>query len=102
MDDPEISSQVVKLMKVDTEISPNWSRHYEGYIPSREELYKEEVLSTMNYLQLRKIKKLIAENQSDLEKAANQQDQLIYIQTHQHLKKIEVELTKKIGTVIFK
>ncbi len=102
MDDPEISSQVVKLMKVDTEISPNWNRHYEGYIPSREELYKEEVLSTMNYLQLRKIKKLIAENQSDLEKAANQQDQLIYIQTHQHLKKIEVELTKKIGTVIFK
>ncbi len=102
MDDHEISDQVVKLMKMDTEISPNWNKHYEGFIPSRDDLYKEEVISTLNYLQLRKIKKLIAENQVDLEKATNPQEEMIFIQTHQHLKKIEVELTKKIGSVIIK
>ncbi len=102
MEDHEISHQVVKLMKVDMEISPNWKKHYEGHIPSREDLYKEEVASTLNYLQLRKIKKMLAENQMDLEKTADPKEQLIFIQTHQHLKKIEIELTKKLGTVIIK
>ena len=102
MEDLELSKIILKIMDHDVEISPNWKQYYEGHIPTREDLYKQEVISTLNYLQLRKIKKLIAENQKDLENTTDPEEQMILIQTHQHLKKIEIELTRKIGTVIIK
>lgn len=101
-DDLEMSALVVSLLVFNHEISPNWKEHYEGYIPTREDLFKEEVISTLNYLKLRKIKRLIDENQRDLEKSQNAEEQLIQLQTHQHLKKLEIELTKMLGTVIFR
>jgi DNA primase len=101
-EDASMHPMVLKLMDVQMEISPNWSVHYEGHIPTREELYKEEVISTFNYLQLRKIKRLIAENQEELEKTTDMQQQMICLQTHQALKKMEAEITKPTGTVIYK
>lgn len=98
----ELSSLVVGLMDTRYELSQNWKEHYDGPLPTREELYKEEVSSTLNYLKLRKIKRLIDENQRDLEKAHSMQEQLTLLQTHQHLKQLEIELTRQNGTVIFK
>jgi DNA primase len=101
-DDLQMSSLVVGVMDFNYEISPNWSAHFEGHIPTREELFKEEVFSTLNYLKLKKIKRLIDENQRDLEKSVVAEEQMILLQTHQHLKQIEIELTRQLGTVIFK
>lgn len=101
-EDKELNELIIKIMDVQSEISPKWKEHYEGHIPTREELYKEEVLSTMNYLQLRKIKRLILENQEEMQRTADSNEQMICMQTHQHLKKLESEITKKIGTVIYK
>jgi DNA primase len=101
-DDVELSSLAVSIMDFNYEISPNWSTHFEGHLPTREELFKEEVFSTLNYLKLRKIKRLIDENQRELEKAATNDEQMICLQTHQHLKQMEMELTKQLGTVIFR
>lgn len=100
----ELNLAVINIMDYNTEISPNWKRIYEGRIPTREELYKEEVTSTLTYLKLRKIKKLIAENQREFElkQTGTFDDQVIYLQTHQHLKDLEMQLTKALGTVIFK
>ncbi len=97
-----VSKLVVNIMDVNTEISPNWKEHYEGHIATREELYREEVFSTLNYLKLRKIKRLIDENQLDLEKPHTSEEQLLLLQTHQHLKQMEIQLTKSLGTVIFR
>lgn len=103
-DDPELNLVVINIMDYNTEISPNWKRIYEGRIPTREELYKEEVTSTLTYLKLKKIKRLIAENQREFELKQNlsAENQLIYLQTHQHLKEVEMQLTKALGTVILK
>ncbi len=101
-EDIELSKLVVGLMDTQYELSPNWKEHYDGPLLTREELYKEEVLSSLNYLKLRKIKRLVTENQKDLEKAASTEEQLILMKTHQHLKQLEVELTRNIGTVIVK
>jgi DNA primase len=51
---------------------------------------------------LKKVKKLIFENQRDLERENGEEDLLILLQTHKHLKEVEMELMKEIGTVIFK
>ena len=101
-DDLAMSALVVSIMDFNYEVSPNWKEHFEGVIPTRDDLYKEEVESTLNYLKLRKIKRLMDANQSDLEKQHNAEEQLLLLQTHQHLKQVEISLTRKIGTVIFR
>ena len=99
-EDQQLSADVVSLLDFPYELSNNWKDHFEGKIFTREELYHEGVKSTINYLRLRKIKKLIEENQKDLERLHTSEEQLVLIQTHMHLKELEKEITKQMGTVI--
>jgi DNA primase len=101
-EDQQMSAQVVGLLDFSYELSPNWKEHFEGKIYTREDLYREEITSTVNYLKLRKIKKMIEENQKDLGKLTSPADQMVVIQTHQALKQMEMELLKNLGTVILK
>jgi DNA primase len=101
-EDQELGSLVVAIMDFPYEVSENWKRVYEGRIPTRDELYTEEVGSTLTYLKLRKIQRLMVMNQQDLEKSKNPDEQIMYMQTHLHLKQMEKELMGKSGTVIVK
>ena len=102
-EDQQMSSYVVKLVDFPYELSPNWKEHFEGKIYTREELYQEEINSTLNYLKLRKVKRMIEENQRDLEKpGASSEQQMVLLQTHHHLKQLESALVKQTGTVILK
>lgn len=98
----DISAMAVGLMDTRYELSQNWKEYYDGPMPTRDELYREEVVSTLTYLKIRKIKRLIIENQKDIEKSKDPEEQLHLLQTHQHLKEMEINLTKEYGTVIFK
>ncbi|MEO5648093.1 MAG: DNA primase [Chitinophagaceae bacterium] len=100
-DDQLMSTLVVSLIEFPYEVSKNWEKNYEMKVPTREDTYKEEVFSTVNYLKLRKIKRMIAENQLDLEKKHSAEEQLPLLQTHKHLKELEIQLTRQMGTVIF-
>lgn len=102
LENEELTRLVISVMETNSEISPRWNEIYEGKIQNREDLYLEEVNSTLNYLKLRKIKKIIEENEKYLETAPNEEEQLIALQTHQILKQMEIDLTQKLGTVIFK
>jgi DNA primase len=101
-EDQELSTLAVSIMDFNNEISPNWKDHYEGKIFTPEELYREDVLSTMSWLRLRKIKRMMDENQKDLEKPHSSEEQMMLIQTHMHLKTLEIELLQQVGTVIVK
>lgn len=98
----EMSALTVSIMEFPYEISPGWKEHYEMPVPTREDTYKEEVFSTVNYLKLRKIKRLISINQKDLEQPHSAEEQLSLLQTHKHLKDLEVEMTRQMGTVILR
>jgi DNA primase len=101
-EDQELGTLVVSIMDFPYEVSENWKTFYEGKIPTRNELYRDEVLSTLTYLKLRKIQRLMALNQKDLEKSGSTEEQLMFMQTHLHLKQMEKELMGKSGTVIVK
>jgi DNA primase len=101
-EDQELAALVVSIMDFPYEVSENWKRHYEGKIPTRNELYLEEVESTLVYMKLRKIRRLMEMNQKDLEKSKNAEEQTLLIQTQSHLKQMEKELMGKSGTVIVK
>lgn len=101
--DQQLNQIAVSLMDNSAfEISHHWKTSFDRHTPSRDEVYREEVLSCMNYLKLRKIKRLIAENQRDMERSTNAEDQLNLIEVHQHLKELEIQLARNIGTVIIK
>jgi len=101
-EDNHLHQVIINVMETNVEISPNWKNHYEGKILTREDLYREEVKSTLNYLKLRKIKSLIASNQREMEACTDPMEQSIMIQTHKNLKDLERLITLEAGTVIYK
>jgi DNA primase len=61
-----------------------------------------EVESALSYLKLRKIKRMLLENQIDLEKKHSPEEYRNLTQTHEHLKQMEREISNKLGAVIIK
>ena len=100
--DPAISSVAVRIMESPSELSPRWGEFYDGPLPDRDDVYRQEVLSSLTYLKLRKIRRLIVENQADIEKNPGSDEMSLLLSTHQHLKAMEMELTKALGTVIIR
>jgi DNA primase len=102
-ENPQLNVLAVSLMDNSAfEISPNWNEHFDRPLPSREEIYQTEVTSCMNYLKLRKIKRLITENQKDMERSHHPGILNNLVETHHHLKQLEMDLARRMGTVIMK
>ncbi len=72
------------------------------FLKMDEDKTNEEVESVINYLKLRKIKRMLLENQVDMEKTHSTEEYDILHQTHEHLKKAEIGITRKMGTVIIR
>ncbi|HEV2832586.1 MAG TPA: DNA primase, partial [Hanamia sp.] len=101
-EDIQMSNAVVSLIEFPYEISDGWEKKYEMSVPTREDNYKKDINSTLRYLELKHIKKLITENENELEKTKDTDRQILLIQTHSHLKNMEIQLTQEIGMVILK
>ncbi|RYY90377.1 MAG: DNA primase [Chitinophagaceae bacterium] len=72
-----------------------------NYLLTQRDTTHEEVESSVAYLKLRKVRRLMLQNHADLEKATADQQVTLLI-THQTLKQMERELTEKLGTVIIR
>jgi DNA primase len=59
-------------------------------------------MKSLTYFKLRKIKKMIAENQQSLEAEKEFSAQMTLMQVHKELKSIERDLTNQLGTVIMR
>ena len=73
-----------------------------GYLKMDEDKTYEEVQSAINYLKLRKIRRLLYENQVDMEKLQDPGNYETLQRTHEHLKQMEKEISGKLGMVIIK
>ena len=103
-EDQKMSALVVSITQSKDELSVNWLSKYEIKPITREDEYKLDILTTLNYLKLRKIKKMIVENSRDLEKVNGESTEkyIDLLKTQQLLKVMETELTKPLGTVYLK
>jgi DNA primase len=72
-----------------------------NYLKTQRDNTHDEVESAISYLKLRKIKKMLLQNQADMEQA-EPSNLSTFILTHQHLKQMEIDLTKKAGTVVIR
>ena len=130
--DTRLSALAVSLLSFPYEESDHWRREfsqstgyttklfeqsYEDFIQSvakgndeqlmrflkmDEDKTNEEVESVVNYLKLRKVKRMLLENQLDMEKPHTSEEHHVLHQTHDHLKQMEMALTRKAGTVILR
>jgi DNA primase len=83
-------------------ISKDNEKELHTFLKIDEDKTNEEVESVMNYLKLRKVKRMLLENQLDLERPHTTEEYEMLHQTHTHLKGMEIELTKKMGAVIIR
>jgi DNA primase len=100
-EDTQIQQLVMGLFEPEHELSLRWNEKL-GLNKSIEEItFQQQIEVSLLYYKLRKLKKMIGQNQEDMEKVSGEEQiQLLHI--HKHLKDAERELTKIIGTVIFK
>jgi DNA primase len=129
-EDMRLSTLAVSLLNVPYEESEHWKREFSqatgyqkglfqmsyeefsrtikpanesellNYLKTEEDKTHIEVDSALNYLKLRKIKRMLLENQADMDKPHTDEERLMLYSTHQHLKQMEIEITKKLGSVI--
>ncbi|ATL47952.1 DNA primase [Chitinophaga caeni] len=104
--DQEIAQHTALILEdKEAELSQNWKDRFEIDTVCGDDAYLKDTLSTTNYLVLRKIRKLMQENQSEMELSQKNEDAdalLKCMELHQHLKQIERELVQNLGTVIFR
>jgi DNA primase len=100
-EEERVQKWVVSLFEPDHELSTRWNEKLGK--PEREDVKDiiSEVEIGLMYFKLRKVKKMISQNQMDLETAA-EKEQIQLLQIHKHLKEVERALTQGIGTVIMK
>ena len=83
-------------------VAPENEKELTTFLKMDEDNTNEEVESVLNYLKLRKVKRMLLENQLDMEKNHTAEEFSILYQTHEHLKNLEIGLTKKMGAVIIR
>jgi DNA primase len=97
----QVRNWVVTLFAPEHELSQRWNEKLGIVRQVEEKNFMHDVEASLLYFKLRKVKKMIAQNQIDMEHA-KEDDQIFLLQIHKHLKEVERELTKIIGTVIIK
>ena len=100
-EDERVQKWVVSLFEPDHELSSRWNEKLGKPEREQEKDIINEIEIGLMYFKLRKVKKMISQNQSDLE-SAPEKEQIQLLQIHKHLKEVERELTQGIGTVIMK
>lgn len=100
-EDEQIRNMVVSISLFPFELSQKWDEVMESMNIVNRDTSVQDVTMSVNFYKLRKIKKMFEQNQRDMEHAPID-DQMRLIEVHKHLKEIERELTKQLGTVIIK
>jgi DNA primase len=144
--DTKLSSLAVSLLNVPYEESDHWRKEYSQATGYQKQLFEQsyeqfiktvargndqqlmnylkmdedkthiEIESVLSYIKLRKIHRLMIENQKDLEKEHSKEEKDILdhthahlkameedlIKAHQHIKELQKSITEKLGTVILR
>ncbi|MEP6512645.1 MAG: DNA primase [Parafilimonas sp.] len=101
-EDEGIRNHVVNITVFPFELSQRWDEVLENMNILNRDTSHQDVLMSINYFKLRKIKKMFLQNQQDMEQSKELAAQLHLMEVHKHLKAIEIDITKQLGTVIIK
>ncbi len=100
--DENIRKQVINITMFPFELSQRWDEKLENMNILAPHDILNEIVKSLNYFKLRKIKKMFLQNQKDMESSKDMAEQLQLLEIHKQLKAIEIELTRNLGTVIIR
>ncbi|RXK86494.1 DNA primase [Filimonas effusa] len=97
-----IRDMVVNVTMFPFELSQRWDEKLMNIKIVNRDNSILDVTKSLLYFKLKKLKKMIEQNQRDMEASNSIDEQMRLIKIHSHLKEIERELVKNMGTVILK
>lgn len=98
----DVRQLAVALLSSPYVISENWKNMHGIYVPTETELLAQAVLSAIFHLKMRKVMRMIAENQLKIKAVTDAEEQAALQLEHIRLSNIKRELSKELGTVILK
>lgn len=98
----KIRNLVVNLSVQQYELSPNWDKKMEGMHINNRDISHQDVIKSLNFFMLRKLKKMLEENQQDLQRSNTYEEQKKLMGIDKILKQEIKKITSLLGTVIFK
>ncbi len=101
-EDAQIRTLVVNVTLFPFELSQRWDEKLENIKVNDRDTSLQDVMMSLNYFKLQKIKKMFEQNQEDILKSKELSEQLQLMEVHKRLKEIEIEITKQLGAVIIK
>lgn len=93
-DDENVRSAAIEALYFPYELSEKWFTEHNIATPSREMTLHEDVISTVNYFMLRKIKSIYMELLDRLQEVKDPQEEAITMTAFKSLKEAEAELLK--------
>jgi DNA primase len=99
--DKDFAAMVNSITMFPHELSTNWDNILEGMNIVNRDVSINDVIMSLNYFKLKKIKKLFIHNQEELKNTTSFEQQIQLLEVHKQLKDIEREITQQLGTVIF-
>ena len=100
-EDEAIRNLTIAITIFPYELNAGWDNLIDGKKITGQDNSHQDVIMSINYYKLRKIKKMFDQNQHDMEQA-DFDGQMQLIKIHQHLKQMEQQITKQLGTVILR
>lgn len=99
-DNADLSNLVASIVLFPYQLSPNWDKVLEGMNILGRDTMHVDIIMSLNYFKLKKIRKMFLLNQAEIEQAKTYEEQITLLEVHKNLKEIEREITKQLGTVI--
>lgn len=100
-EDENIRNLIISISVFPFELSQNWDEVLEGMNIVNRDTSKQDVVMSIYFYKLRRIKKMIEENQRDIENAPFENFKQL-LEVHKYLKEEERKITSQLGTVIIK
>ncbi|UKJ08191.1 DNA primase [Solitalea lacus] len=98
----EIRNLTATLLTSPHSLSENWEKMHEIPVPDEKSKLKQAVLSAVFHIKMRKVMRLIKENQEKM-KTATTDDEIIALQTlHMQLTQVKKDISQELGAVILK
>lgn len=101
-EDQEISLLAVSLLTSNYQLSENWKNTHGILVKQEEEILKEAGVNAINHLKVRKLNKMIRENQEKMSKVSDPQELEQLQRIHMSLSEVKKELSKALGAVILR
>jgi len=100
-EDENIRNLIISISVTPFELSQKWDEVLEGMNIVNRDTSRQDVIMSIRFYKLRRIKKMIEENQRDIEHASTDDFKRL-LEIHKQLKEAEQEITNQLGTVIIK